>query len=147
MVTQEYHLISYNNIVDNAYKLSTSAKDKFGIQISYIIPAISIDSKRGEKAFIFILKYMNEYGNKDEVLPPEQPLLPDTKICELFGTELEIFDEIVSDIDDITVKSDLMLKMKFIVDMIHIAKALNLPILLDKLYAIMAYCIQNPLLT
>jgi hypothetical protein len=140
---EDYYPITFDGVYNEEYKITTKAKDKFGVDVTNV-EANSDDIQGSRQAFIFVIKYMNTYDDKDEVRPPEQPLLPDINICELFGNEVDIFSDILSDIDDISTRDAILVKIKHIVEIIRITEIFKLELLLDKLSAIIAYCIQIP---
>jgi hypothetical protein len=143
---EDYYPITLNGIYNDNCRITMKAKEKFDVNITNVRSS-GINASHSKDALMFVIKYMNAYGDKNEVRAPEQPLIPDVKICELFENEINIFGDIIIDIDNLTTKDALLERINYIVEIIRIEELFNLNILLDKLSAIATYCIQNPLIS
>lgn len=59
---------------------------------SKIIPCFYVNS--GDKeSLMFVVKYLNTYANIDEIDPPEQPMVDNMDIMDIFESEVNIFGE------------------------------------------------------
>jgi len=143
---EDYYPITLNGIYNDNCRITMKAKEKFDVNITNVRSS-GINASHSKDALMFVIKYMNAYGDKNEVRAPEQPLIPDVKICELFENEINIFGDIIIDIDNLTTKDALLERINYIAEIIRIEELFKLNILLNKLSAIAAYCIQNSLIS
>lgn len=84
-----------------------------------------------EDALVFIVKYLNYYETDEEIQPPEHPLMENIELKDMFELEEHIFQDLL-DIKHIV----------FLGQLIKIAEELDMPLLLKKLAAIIAYNMQ-----
>lgn len=101
------------------------------------LDANNITVKSGtEDALIFVVKYINYYNDKDEVPPPEHPLLDNIELKDIFELESHIFGDLLE--VPISEKNKMFIK-----ELLQIAAELNIISLLKKLSAILAYNMLN----
>jgi hypothetical protein len=127
---QCFHLYHKSN-PKNSYKIKIEASKMSDLLNKLLIDKIYTYcvSSGTEDTLIFIIKYLNHYSTIDEVSPPEQPLIENMTLRELFELEEGIFDTLLNTIDNFQIISNLT----------KIAEELNMKILTSKLASIICY--------
>jgi hypothetical protein len=134
--------LSHKSNKDKKYKLNTAALSKSStlMQIYNNMSKFALEQKiiyiteGNESTLIFIVKYLNFYAEIIEIPAPDYPMLEDVKLKDLFDDiEHNIFDDLLQ------LDSQYEKNLMFMKNLLKIAEALNMEILLKKITTIIAY--------
>jgi hypothetical protein len=129
-IIMNYIELSHISNSKNFYKVGVNSANKTNLKLK----ETNVIQSGSEEALIFIVKYLNCYENDNEISPPEQPLIENIELKDLFEFEEHIFENLMD-----------FAKIHLLSNIIKIAEELNMKMLLQKLAAIIAYNMQNKL--